>query len=151
MTTLKRGDIAPLFEATDQNGKPVSLEELKGQKVVLYFYPKDDTPGCAAESCNLRDNYDLLLTKGYQVIGVSADNHKSHQKFAAKYKLPFSLLPDTEKKIVKAYGVWGMKKFLGKSYEGIHRTTFLINESGVIEEVISDVNTQNHTQQILGE
>lgn len=150
MTTLKRGDIAPLFEATDQNDKQVKLEELKGQKVVLYFYPKDDTPGCTAESCNLRDNYNLLLSKGYQVIGVSADNQKSHKKFAAKYKLPFSLLPDTEKHIVKLYGVWGMKKFLGKSYEGIHRTTFVINENGIIDEVITDVDTGNHSQQIIG-
>lgn len=149
MAILKTGDIAPQFEGTDQNGNHVSLNGLKGNKVVLYFYPKDDTPGCTAEACDLRDNYDHLIKKGYKVLGVSPDNLKSHQKFAEKFNLPFPLLPDPDRKIIEAYGVWGPKKFLGKSFDGVLRTTFIISEEGLVEEIISKVDTKNHTQQIL--
>lgn len=149
MTTLKPGDKAPSFSALDQHGKEVSLETLKGKKTVLYFYPKDDTPGCTAEACNLRDNHSELTGKGYTVIGVSPDPLKSHTKFTEKYELPFSLLPDTDKKIIQAYGVWGPKKFMGKSYDGVFRTTFVIDENGIIEKVFSQVDTKNHTEQIL--
>ena len=149
MIILKPGDAAPDFSATDQHGKAITLDSLKGKKVVLYFYPKDDTPGCIAEACNLRDNHTELINKGYAVIGVSPDPLKSHEKFTEKYELPFSLLPDTDKKIILAYGVWGPKKFLGKSYEGVLRSTFVIDEKGIIEKVFTQVNTKNHTEQIL--
>ncbi|MCX6273264.1 MAG: thioredoxin-dependent thiol peroxidase [Bacteroidetes bacterium] len=149
MTHLKAGDKAPDFTSTDQNGKTVSLKDFKGKKVVLYFYPKDNTPGCTAEACNLRDNHEILQSKGYQVVGVSADNQKSHQSFISKFDLPFILLSDTDKSILKAYGVWGPKKFMGKTFDGIHRTTFLISEDGSIEKVIADVKTKDHTDQIL--
>lgn len=150
MTTLKKGDMAPAFEGTDQNGKQHTLNDFKGNKLILYFYPKDDTPGCTAEACNLRDNYDNLMKKGYKVVGVSADNQGKHQKFAEKYSLPFPLLADTDKVILNAYGVWGPKKFMGKTYDGIHRITFVIDEQGVIEEVITKVETKDHTRQITG-
>ena len=149
MTTLTPGDAAPLFSATDQHGNIISLESLKGKKVVLYFYPKDDTPGCTAEACNLRDNHSELMNQGYIVIGVSPDPLKSHEKFTTKYELPFSLLADTDKKIIQAYGVWGPKKFMGKSYDGVFRTTFVINENGMIEKVFTQVDTKEHTSQIL--
>jgi peroxiredoxin Q/BCP len=149
MTTLKSGDAAPSFSATDQNGNVISLESLKGRKVVLYFYPKDDTPGCTVEACNLRDNHTELKNKGYTIIGVSPDPLNAHEKFTKKYELPFSLLPDTDKKIISAYGVWGPKKFMGKSYEGVLRTTFVIDEKGFIEEVFTKVDTKYHTDQIL--
>ncbi len=149
MTTLKPGDAAPQFSAIDQHGKEVSLASSKGKKVVLYFYPKDNTPGCTMEACNLRDNHSELLNKGYVVIGVSPDSLTSHGKFTEKFNLPFSLLPDTEKEIINAYGVWGLKKFLGKSYNGVFRTTFVIDENGIIEKVITKVETKNHTAQIL--
>jgi thioredoxin-dependent peroxiredoxin len=149
MSILKMGDKAPVFEGIDQDGKLVNLEQFKGNKIVLYFYPKDDTPGCTAEACDLRDNYERLLAKGFKVIGVSPDQEKSHKKFAEKYKLPFPLLPDPEKSIIQSYGVWGPKKFLGKSYEGVLRTTFIISEEGIIEEVITKVDTKNHTEQII--
>ena len=149
MTTLKPGDVAPLFSATDQHGKVISLQSLKGKKIVLYFYPKDDTPGCTAEACNLRDNHSELIKQGYVVIDVSFDPIAKHEKFAAKYELPFSLLPDTDKSIIQAYGVWGPKKFLGKSYEGVYRTTFVIDETGLIERVFTQVDTKEHTAQIL--
>lgn len=149
MATLKPGDKAPEINSTDQNGTPLKLDDFRGSKVVLYFYPKDDTPGCTAEACNLRDNYQDLLARGYKVIGVSTDSQKSHQKFTEKYSLPFPLIPDTDKTIVNAYGVWGPKKFMGKSYEGISRTTFIIDENGVIEKVFDKVDTKNHTEQIL--
>jgi peroxiredoxin Q/BCP len=149
MTTLKPGDAAPDFAATDQHGNEIALKSLKGKKVVLYFYPKDDTPGCTAEACNLRDNHTDLINKGYVVIGVSPDALKAHTKFTEKYELPFSLLPDTDKKIIQAYGVWGPKKFMGKSYDGVYRTTFLIDENGKIEKIFDQVDTKNHTSQIL--
>jgi len=147
---LKEGDVAPAINALDQNGNPVSLKDYKGSRIILYFYPKDDTPGCTAEACNLRDNFDELLKKGYKIIGVSADNSNSHQKFARKYNLPFPLIPDTDKKILNEYGVWGRKKFLGKEYDGIIRTTFIISPEGLIEKIISDVKTKDHSAQILG-
>lgn len=150
MASLIKGDQAPVFEGTDQNGNKINLVGLRGSKVVLYFYPKDDTPGCTAEACDLRDNYEALLSKGYKVVGVSPDTEKSHLKFAEKYHLPFPLLPDPDKKIIMDYGVWGPKKFMGKSYEGVLRTTFIISEDGTIEEVISKVDTKNHSKQIIG-
>lgn len=149
MTHLKPGDNAPVFSGIDQDGKSINLNDFKGKKVVLYFYPKDSTPGCTAQACDLRDNYDNLLSKGYVVIGVSADNQKSHQKFIEKYSLPFPLVADVEKEIIKAYGVWGPKKFMGKTYDGIHRTTFVISDDGKIEEIIDKVQTKDHTKQIL--
>jgi peroxiredoxin Q/BCP len=149
MTNLKPGDKAPLFTSTDQLGNSLKLEDFKGSKVVLFFYPKDNTPGCTAEACNLRDNYQVLLGKGYKVVGVSTDDRKSHQKFTDKFELPFPLIPDTDKKIVNDYGVWGPKKFMGKSYEGTNRTTFVIDEQGIIEKVFDKVDTKNHSQQIL--
>ncbi len=149
MTTLKLGDLAPQFSGKDQNGNVISLNDLKGKKVVLYFYPKDSTPGCTAQACNLRDNYNVLIEKGYFVIGVSADNQKSHQKFVEKHSLPFPLIADTEKEIIKSYGVWGPKKFMGRTFDGIHRTTFVIGEDGKIIEVIGKVDTKEHTKQIL--
>ncbi|MDD2197031.1 MAG: thioredoxin-dependent thiol peroxidase [Bacteroidales bacterium] len=149
MTHLKKGDKAPLFIGEDQNGNTISLENLKGKKIVLYFYPKDNTPGCTAQACNLRDNYDILLSKGYKVIGISADTQQSHQKFIEKYNLPFPLIADTDKQIIKQYGVWGPKKFMGRTFDGINRTTFIIDEEGNIEEVIEKVKTKEHTKQIL--
>ncbi len=150
MTQLKPGDKAPAFSAKDQDGKTVSLSDFSGSKLVIYFYPKDNTPGCTTQACNLRDNYDALLKNGYKVLGVSADGEKSHQKFIEKFKLPFPLLADTEKEMLKAYGVWGPKKFMGRSFDGIHRTTFVIDEQGVISEVITKVDTKDHTSQIMG-
>jgi len=146
---LKKGDIAPDFSSQDQNGKQVILSALKGKKVVVYFYPKDDTPGCTKEACNLRDNHSLLLEKGFVVIGISPDNDKSHAKFAEKFSLPFSLIPDPELTIIKAFGAWGKKSMYGKEYEGLLRTTFIINEEGVIDEVIQKVKTDDHSNQIL--
>jgi peroxiredoxin Q/BCP len=147
--TLKEGDKTPAFEGKDQDGKTVKLSDFAGKKLVLYFYPKDDTPGCTAESCNLRDNYEMLLAKGYAVLGVSADDEKSHQKFIKKYDLPFSLLADTEKVIHEQFGTWGEKKMYGKTYMGTLRTTFVINEKGIIEEVIEKVDTKDHVKQIV--
>jgi peroxiredoxin Q/BCP len=149
MTTLKAGDAAPNFSGIDQNGKTIQLTDFAGKKLVLYFYPKDDTPGCTAEACDLRDNYQTLLAKGYAVVGVSADDEKKHKKFAEKYQLPFPLIADTDRKVIDAYGVWGPKKFMGKVYDGIHRVTFIINESGLIENVIDKVKTDAHAAQIL--
>ena len=149
MSTLRIGDKAPAFEAVDQDGNPISLQDYSGKKLVLYFYPKDDTPGCTAEACNLRDNYTLLLKKGYEIVGVSADDERSHKKFIEKYVLPFPLLADKDKKILKAYGAWGKKNLYGKEYDGILRTTYVISEKGIIEKVFSKVDTKNHTEQIL--
>ena len=147
---LKAGDKAPDFSVPDQDGNLVSLKDYKGKKVILYFYPKDDTTGCTAEACNLRDNRPLLVKKNYEILGVSADSVKSHKKFAIKFNLPFKILADTEKDIIGKYGVWGEKMLFGRKYMGIHRVTFLIDEKGIIEQVISDVDTKNHTQQIIG-
>jgi peroxiredoxin Q/BCP len=149
MSHLKEGDKAPDFTGKDQNGKAVSLHDYKGKKVVLYFYPKDDTPGCTAQACNLRDNYSALTKKGYVVLGVSTDSEKSHKKFEEKYELPFTLVADDDKKIVEAYGVWGEKKFMGKTYMGTNRVTFLIDEHGVIKHVINKPDTKNHTEEVL--
>jgi peroxiredoxin Q/BCP len=149
MTHLQEGDKAPVFKGKDQNGKTVSLTDFKGKRVVLYFYPKDMTPGCTAQACNLRDNYDQLLKLGYVVIGVSTDSEQSHQKFIAKYELPFTLLADEDKKIVNQYGVFGEKQMMGRVYDGVHRTTFLIDEKGKIAHIIKKPDTQNQTEQIL--
>ena len=149
MSQLKEGMKAPLFEGIDQNGNLIKLIDQSGKKVILYFYPKDNTPGCTAEACNLRDNYDLLLKKGFSVIGVSADTEKSHKGFAEKYSLPFPLIADTSKKILNDYGVWGEKKLYGKTYMGVLRTTFVIDEKGIIEQIIEKVNTADHTDQIF--
>lgn len=149
MSEVKEGSKAPVFEGADQNGKKVSLNDFKGKKVILYFYPKDDTPGCTAQACNLRDNYSELIQKGFQVIGISTDSVKSHKKFEDKYSLPFPLIADEEKKIVEEYGVWGEKKFMGKNYMGTSRTTFLIDENGIIKNVITNPDTKNQTQQVL--
>ena len=147
----KVGEKAPEIKGFDQDGKLISLEDFKGSKVILYFYPKDDTPGCTAEACNLRDNYDDLLEKGFKIIGVSADTAQSHKKFIAKYHLPFPLITDPERKIINKYGVWGKKKFMGREYDGIIRTTFIISENGMIEKVITEVKTKDHSDQILAE
>lgn len=146
---LQQGTSAPDFTVMDQDGKNISLHDFKGQKVVLYFYPKDDTPGCTAQACNLRDNIAALKQHGMQVLGVSTDGSKSHKKFEEKFTLPFPLLADTEKEIVTAYNVWGEKQFMGKTHIGTHRVTYLINEEGKIDHVIEKVDTKNHTAQIL--
>jgi peroxiredoxin Q/BCP len=151
MTTLKIGDKAPEINALDQFGNSINLENYLGSKVILYFYPKDNTPGCTNQACNLRDNYQYLLEKGIKIIGVSADNETSHLNFTEKFGLPFPLLPDTDKKIIVDYDVWGEKKFMGKTYDGIHRVTFLINEKGFIEKIFTKVDTKNHSTQILKE
>lgn len=143
------GQKAPDFKGVDQDGKTISLNDFKGQKLILYFYPKDNTPGCTAEACDLRDNYEMWLSKGYKVVGVSPDSVKSHQKFVEKYNLPFPLISDPDKEILKAYGAWGPKKLYGREYEGVLRTTFVIDENGVIEQVFSKVKTKEHTKQIL--
>ncbi len=147
--SLKVGDSAPDFSVNDQSGNPVKLSDFKGKKVVLYFYPKDNTPGCTAEACNLRDNYEALQKAGYVVLGVSTDSEKSHQKFIDKFELPFPLLADTEKQIHEKYGTWVEKSMYGRKYMGTARTTFLIDENGKIEEIIGKVKTKDHTAQIL--
>lgn len=151
MGFLKEGTKAPDFKAKNQNGKDISLSDFKGKKIILYFYPKDDTPGCTAEACNLRDNYNSLINKGFEVIGVSPDGEQSHSKFQSKYQLPFNLVADSEKVILKLYGAWGLKKMYGKEYEGVLRTTYVIDEQGVILKVIPKVETGSHTEQILRE
>ena len=149
MSKLQKGDKAPEINAVDQNGNQITLDQYKGKKVVLYFYPKDMTPGCTAQSCNLSDNYTLLQKNGYDVIGVSCDSVKRHQKFIEKYSLPFNLISDEDQKVVNDYGVWQLKKFMGREYMGIVRTTFLIDENGIIDEIINKVNTKEHTNQIM--
>jgi thioredoxin-dependent peroxiredoxin len=149
MIQLKEGMRAPGFEGIDQSGKPVKLSDFTGKKVVLYFYPKDNTPGCTAEACNLRDNWDTILKKGFAVVGVSPDSEKSHKSFAEKYTLPFPIIADTSKTILNDYGVWGEKKMYGKSFMGVIRTTFIIDEKGIIEKIINKVDTAGHTQQIF--
>jgi peroxiredoxin Q/BCP len=149
MTQLKVGQPAPHFEGFDQNGHLVKLTGYLGKKVVLYFYPKDDTPGCTAEACNLRDNYSTFIKKGFVVLGVSPDNEKSHKKFSDKFELPFPIIADTSKKILNDYGVWGEKNMYGKTVTGVFRTTFMIDEKGKIENIISKVDTKEHTNQIF--
>jgi peroxiredoxin Q/BCP len=149
MTTLQPGQLAPDFTTTDQNGNAVSLKTLNGKKVVLYFYPADDTPTCTKEACNYRDNYAMLTSKGYVVLGVSGDTEKKHQKFVAKYDLPFPLLMDEDRTIQNAYGVYGPKKFMGRDTVGIHRTTFIIDEKGLLEKVITKVDSANAAEQVL--
>ena len=149
MKNLKIGDSAPAINSVDQNGDAITLEQFKGSKVVLYFYPKDMTPGCTMQSCNLRDNYQTFLDNGYVVLGCSADSPERHQKFIAKHDLPFSLISDESKELLNAYGVWGPKKFMGKEYDGINRTTFVIDKDGIIKDIITKVKTKAHTSQIL--
>ena len=151
MTTLKAGDVAPEFSAKDQDGNVHELKDYKGKKLVVFFYPKASTPGCTAEACNLRDNWEVFQEKGYEILGVSADSARRQTNFKNKHELPFPLLADEEKEVINAFGVWGPKKFMGKEYDGIHRTTFIINEEGKIEEVIGKVKTKAHAEQILGE
>lgn len=151
MTHLKVGDKVPQFTAINQDGKEVKLSDFKGKKLVLYFYPKASTPGCTTESKNLRDNYKLLQEKGYEVLGVSADSPKRQKNFKVKNDLPFDLIADEDKKVINAYGVWGPKKFMGREYEGIHRTTFIIDENGIIRRIIDKVKTKEHAKQILEE
>mgnify|MGYP001059090493 FL=1 len=149
MSKLQIGDNAPSINAIDQNGNNITLEQYQGKKVVLYFYPKDMTPGCTAQSCNLSDNYTALQKNGYDVLGVSCDSVKRHQKFIAKHNLPFNLISDEDHKVVNDYGVWQLKKFMGREYMGIVRTTFIIDENGLISDIISKVNTKEHTSQII--
>lgn len=149
MSNLTVGDKAPDFKGKDQNGKMISLKDFKGKKLVLYFYPEDDTPTCTVEACNLRDNYGALKRKGFAIVGVSADDEKSHKKFAEKFDLPFPLIADTDKKIINDYGVWGEKNMFGHKYMGILRRTFVIDDKGKIEKMFGKVESKNHTDQIL--
>ena len=149
MKNLKIGDKAPKINSVDQNNQAITLKQFKGSKVVLYFYPKDMTPGCTAQSCDLRDNYKKFLERGYVVLGCSVDSPARHVKFIDKYNLPFSLISDEAKKVVVDYGVWGLKKFMGREYMGINRTTYIIDEHGFIEDIINKVDTKKHTAQIL--
>lgn len=149
MTTLKVGDKAPNFKTIDQDENIISLDDFKNKKLVLFFYPKASTPGCTMEACNLSDNYNRFVAKGYDVLGVSADSPKRQSNFKNKYNFPYNLLADEDKSVINAYGVWGPKKFMGKEYDGIHRTTFVINEEGIIEDIIFKVKTKAHTSQIL--
>jgi thioredoxin-dependent peroxiredoxin len=149
MSHLKEGDPAPDFTVQDEKGAQISLSDFRGKKLILFFYPKDDTPGCTAENCDLRDNYALLLSKGYAVLGVSPDNAKKHEGFKAKYTLPFPLVPDTGQELLKLYGAWGQKQMYGRSYEGVIRTTFVVDEEGKVAKVFSKVDTKNHSAQII--
>ncbi|MBT3546491.1 MAG: thioredoxin-dependent thiol peroxidase [Flavobacterium sp.] len=149
MNTLKVGDKAPNFETKDNQGIVRKLTDYVGKKLVVFFYPKASTPGCTAEACNLRDNYQTFLSQGFEILGVSADSEKRQQNFVAKYDLPFPLLADEDLTVINGFGVWGPKKFMGREYDGIHRTTFVIDANGIIEEVISKVKTKNHAAQIL--
>jgi len=150
MSKLTAGNKAPMFEGVNQNGKKISLNDFEGKKLILYFYPKDNTPGCTAEACNLNDNYEMWINKGYEVVGVSPDNEKSHLKFIDKCGLKFNLIADTENKILEAYNAWGEKSMYGKKYMGVLRTTYVIDENGIIESVFDKVDTKNHTKQIIG-
>ena len=149
MTHLKVGDKAPNFSGVTEKEETVSLSDFKGKKLVLFFYPKDNTPGCTAEACNLRDNYEVLKKEGYELLGVSPDDAKKHQKFIQKFEFPFSLLADTDLSTIKGYGVWGLKKFMGKEFEGVYRTTFIIDADGTIEKIFDKVKTKDHAAQIL--
>ena len=146
---IKIGDKAPEINSIDQNGEKITLKQFLGKKIILYFYPKDMTPGCTAQSCNLRDNYQQLLDSGYVVLGCSADSPEKHQKLIEKYDLPFPLISDQSKEVLNKFGVWALKKFMGKEYMGILRTTFVIDENGIIEDIITKVKTKEHTSQIL--
>lgn len=149
MKTLQKGDVVPHFKAKDQDGNTISLNDYKGKKLVVFFYPKASTPGCTAEACNLRDHYKELQNQGYELLGVSADSEKRQKNFKEKYDFPFPLLADEDKEVIDTFGVWGPKKFMGKEYDGIHRKTFIINETGKIERVIDKVKTKEHAAQIL--
>lgn len=149
MITLQKGDKAPNFSGIDQDGNKHELADYAGKKIVVFFYPKANTPGCTAEACDLRDNYARFKVNNYELLGVSADSQKAQAKFKDKYEFPFPLIADEEKTIINAFGVWGPKKFMGKEYDGIHRTTFVIDEKGIIEEVILKVKTKEHADQIL--
>ena len=149
MTHLKIGDKAPNFSGTDQNGNSHTLADYKGKKLVVFFYPKANTPGCTAEACDLRDNFNRFTENNYALLGVSADSEKAQLKFKDKYEFPFPLLADEDKSVIEAFGVWGPKKFMGREYDGINRTTFIIDENGIIENVISDVKTKAHADQIF--
>ena len=150
MTTLQKGDKAPNFKGIDQDGKTHTLIDYAGKKLVVFFYPKADTPGCTTEACDLRDNFERFKANNYELLGVSADSAKKQAKFKEKFQLPFPLLADEDKSVIEAFGVWGPKKFMGREFDGIHRTTFVIDEKGIIEEVIEKVKTKEHTAQILG-
>ena len=149
MISLQEGDKAPAFKSKDQDGKPVSLSDYKGKKVALYFYPEDDTPTCTVEACNLRDNYSLLKKEGIVVLGVSPDDEKKHKKFEQKFNLPFTLVTDPDKKIIDKYGVWGEKNLYGRKYMGLHRTTFLIDEKGIIRKIFKKPRSKMHSEEIL--
>lgn len=151
MTQLKAGDKAPNFSALDEQGNTISLADYKGKKLVVFFYPKASTPGCTVEACNLNDNYERFQAQGYDILGVSADSAKRQSNFKTKYGFKYPLLADEDKAVIEAFGVWGPKKFMGKEYDGIHRTTFIIDENSIIEDVILKVKTKNHTEQILVE
>lgn len=151
MKTLQAGDKVPNFTSKDQDGNPVSLNDYKGKKLVVFFYPKANTPGCTAEACDLRDHYKELRENGYELLGVSADSEKSQKKFKDKFDFPFQLLTDESREVIDAFGVWGPKKFMGREFDGIHRTTFIIDSNGVVERVIDKVKTKEHAAQILGE
>jgi peroxiredoxin Q/BCP len=149
MTELKIGDKAPEFKGIIEDGSQISLQDFKGRKLVLYFYPRDNTPGCTAQACNLTENQSLLKDAGFEIVGVSADTIKKHQNFIKKFSLGFPLIADEDKTVINLFGVWGPKKFMGREYEGIHRVTFVIDESGIIEKIFTKVKTKDHTQQIL--
>lgn len=149
MVTLQKGDKAPQFSGKDQDGITHTLSDYKGKKLVVFFYPKANTPGCTAEACDLRDNFERFKSNNYELLGVSADNAKAQANFKNKFEFPFALLADEDKSVIEAFGVWGPKKFMGKEYDGIHRTTFVIDEEGIIEDVITEVKTKAHTSQIL--
>lgn len=149
MNTLKVGEKAPNFTALDEQGNSISMNDFIGKKVIVFFYPKANTPTCTVESCNLSDNYKTLTDKGYEVIGVSADSQKAQTNFKKKYKFPYPLIADVDKEVIHAFGVWGPKKFMGRTFDGIHRITFVIDEKGVITKVIDDVKAKNHASQIL--
>ena len=151
MNTLKVGDKVPNFTSTDQDGNTIQFNDYQGKKLVVFFYPKASTPGCTVEACNLRDNFELLKEKGFELLGVSADNQKRQTNFRNKYNFPFPLLADEDKEVIHAFGVWGLKKFMGREYDGIHRKTFLIDEKGVVMRVIDKVKTKSHASQILEE
>ena len=150
MTTLKKGDQAPNFSQLDQDGNTLQLADYTGKKLVVFFYPKANTPGCTAEACDLRDNFARFTQGNYAILGVSADSAKAQLKFKEKFDFPFPLLADEDRSVIEAFGVWGPKKFMGREYDGIHRTTFIINENGITDEVITDVKTKEHAKQILG-